>query len=539
MRLKLRAILIILPIAVILAAFLLFAAPSNISAKAETVITIGNVIKNYNAVPANVYVTVTVGGEESHDYTVTYAPVTPEGEEPAEPTEEPPVNAGEYIVTVSTPEMEQTEILIIYKVEPIVSYVGQLIQPYGKYTPVFLHVAGIVEDDPTLEEVDIPLAVSGIAEDEVKPELGKYAYTASFEGSVNYLPYTVSGFIEIPKREIPVSLSDTWQYEYDGKEHTRTLQYTDFPEEDGRIEAKYNLIYDSGKDVGFYNITLTSTNYHYLVGGISGGLNMEILKRPLNISLVGASIAKGETPEFTFKYMGFAEGEDPSVLSSFPEVLNIPDTVGVHTLLPSPASAKNYLISYTAGSLIINDIALKTVVEGYDSIVRIKGVFTPDAVISVSPHPNKGTEAISYVNALKARSQIVFDSDLESAYKIDFTAGGQARSGGFDVIMTKVKISPFFRHTVGILSSDGRFYKISKYTYKDGVLSFTAYSDGMLVIYRNSMYTYVPIIVFAVIMVTVSALLIAVRLRLKRLKQEGLDRPQKKKSAVKKAEYDW
>lgn len=106
--------------------------------------------------------------------------------------------------------------------------------------------------------------------------------------------------------------------------------------------------------IGLYTITpygATATGYD--INYASGSL--EITRAPLTISIPNQSRAYGDANNFTVNYNGLVNGETASVVSglTLASAATITSSVGNYAITGSGASADNYSITYSQGSLTV------------------------------------------------------------------------------------------------------------------------------------------------------------------------------------------
>lgn len=468
-------------------------------------------------------ITVVIAGEETLDYTVGYA-------KDGQPLEDLPVTAGVYDVTVTANEgaLSASATLTINRRAVDIILTGNLEQTYSMFSPLIAKATGLYGEE--IQTLTIIYPFEGL-----NPSVGDYQIVATFEGNENYLPRTLTAMLTVKPKPINISFSQSWQYTYDGREYKRSFS-TDLPNGSVNLQILYNNA-PFAKNVGIYDITISIDNPNYEIGTVVGGNQLQILKRTLVVALNDIVILKGATPIFTYRYLNFAENENAAFLEALPYIKNPPTEPGEYTLTPEGAASQNYNISYQPGKLTINYTELNSSISEEELFILFSGSFSPNSSLT-SYIIEKDSEAYQEIySVLKERKQIIFTSDIEKAYVMRFENGGLSGATQFQYTVTNIKLSPLFVKSIGVIDKNGNFYKIDKYTYKNGILTFTSYSDGMVVIYRNGLLTYAIIGVLGLIILIVIVLKISDSKSYKKVKKEGLipPKPEKKKAKT----YDW
>jgi len=250
----------------------------------------------------------------------------------------------------------------------------------------------------------------------------------------------------------------------------------------------------------------------------------EIMARHLTVHVAPLKINFGEAPNFSISYSGFPLGlggellEDESIfLPSEATVITENTASGSYKVKAGGISHLNYIIDFPEANFYINRTAFE-IINGANKLI-LKGAFEYNTAVSFQAVNIDYERGENLRRLLKYDKKIMFDSDLAVAYDMFFTTGGRAGTTenpapqDFSVTITGVKLSPFFVHKVAIIDDNGSFIEIKKFAINGGVLSFTSKSDGTVVVYRNSIWTYVVIgiislVVFLVIVIKIMTVLL-------------------------------
>ena len=161
-------------------------------------------------------------------------------------------------------------------------------------------------------------------------------------------------------------------------------------------------------DVGEYEVTVSggvATNYsfaEYQPGTLT------VTQAPLTISSQSTVREYGEAnPEFKYAYSGFKNEDEEDCLTMLPTVVTAAtptSSVGEYEITPNGAEAKNYAISYTAGTLTVTKAPLTIQVENAERVYgdenpkftfAYNGFKNEETYDVLSERPSAKTEAIA------------------------------------------------------------------------------------------------------------------------------------------------
>jgi hypothetical protein len=145
---------------------------------------------------------------------------------------------------------------------------------------------------------------------------------------------------------------------------------------------------DTNSHVGSYAITVTGgndTNYSFnLMGG-----TLQVLPAPLTATAWSLSRAYGATnPTLGLSYVGFVNGQDPSILTSSPiasTVATVSSPVGSYDIILSGGSAGDYNLTLVNGTLTITQATLTITANNQ---TRLYGATNPMLTISYAGFVN-------------------------------------------------------------------------------------------------------------------------------------------------------
>lgn len=469
-------------------------------------------------------ISVVADGKEllQSDYRVTYKSDT------YTETTTAPSNAGEYTVlvkitnTADYQQAEATAILTIKKIDPVVTFKGDLTQQYDYVTPCTVTFSGKYGE--FTETPAITYSFGDVAT--VRPDVGEYTLSASFAGNANYKPASIEKTLKIVKRNVYVSFSGGAQFIYTGYGQTRVITRTGVLSDDAdtfELLVSYNGL-SSAVNVGTYDIEVELNNTNYVIADISGGTVLEIMKKPLTVVTPDVSISYGETPNIVYRYVGFvlSDNEENSIETE-PSIAEIPTDIGRYTITPQGAVAQNYSFTYMAGTLVINSVSLSGSYggeEGEDVIV--KGVFQPETTVSTASYNTDDSSIAVALATVYAHNQIISDKDVLGAYSVRLTNGGMV-GDTIQITLTGVKLQPLYKTKIGVVDKNGNFYIIEKYSYdkETGTIVFNSHYDGTVFVYRNAKLTYIAAGIAAVIVIAIIVLLISAEVLYKKRKRSG------------------
>ena len=193
------------------------------------------------------------------------------------------------------------------------------------------------------------------------PPVGTHAVTATFEGNSNYQSVSAleaSTTLKIVQKKITVSISGTDDLTYSGVDLQDKIVVTF----DGVIagdvcEPVKRLTFGSVAvnevvNAGQYNVKVSPSNTNYVISGPSSK-GFTVNKRTLVVTATAPGTHLGESPQFTYDYAGFAEGDTVEDLLHAPTVNLGGVLVGDNTIKPSGGEDPNYQFVYRETILVI------------------------------------------------------------------------------------------------------------------------------------------------------------------------------------------
>jgi hypothetical protein len=184
--------------------------------------------------------------------------------------------------------------------------------------------------------------------------------------ATNYSFSLTNGTLTVGKALLLVT-ADNQSRLYGQTNPVLTFQYSGFV--DGDTESvlsgapALSTVACTNTPPGAYNIvvtngTLTATNY--ALGFVNGSLTIN--PAPLSITANDASRQYGTTnPVFTVTMLGFANGEDATVLSGTLSITSSTDptsSVGTYAIVPAGLNSANYAVTYANGTLTVTQALL-------------------------------------------------------------------------------------------------------------------------------------------------------------------------------------
>ena len=229
----------------------------------------------------------------------------------------------------------------------------------------------------------------------VTSNVGTYDIVPANATALNYTFVYVNGTLTVNKATLMITADDK-SVEY-GDEHPEfTASYSGWKNSDGpSVVSGLTLTseYLVTSNVGTYDIVpANATALNYAISFTNGTLTVN--QAPLMITADDKSVIYGEVaPEFTASYSGWKNSDDKSVVSGLTltsEYL-VTSNVGAYDIVPANASATNYAISFTNGTLTVNQAALTITAN---DTVMIYGDEHPEFTASYSGWKNTDDESV-------------------------------------------------------------------------------------------------------------------------------------------------
>ncbi len=311
---------------------------------------------------------------------------------------------------------------------------------------------------------------------------GRYPISGEYDNN-NYNVTFIPGEYTITKRPLMVSFENYEDIVYNGQIQSIGAFILGSPllNDTVAVSVQYNK---TPKNAGTYSAKAILSNGNYaIVGGDTK--QFVINKKTLKISLVDLVINKGDTPQFSYQYTGFVEGEKVDDLATLPTVEVQDWDIGDYELTPFGAVSSNYEFEYVKGLLRINKREM-TALGGVEA--KAKGSFSPEAGISV-------TETSAAVFS-KIGSFVAAEYNIE----ID----GDFYGGAYKLEIKNNSLNKIFMRAV-IIDAEGKMHTLRNFDYTNGVLYVETGSQGTLVIYND--YIVVGVIVAVVVLVMIILLI--------------------------------
>ncbi len=229
----------------------------------------------------------------------------------------------------------------------------------------------------------------------VTSNVGTYDIVPANASALNYTFVYVNGTLTVNQAPLMITADDK-SVEY-GDEHPEfTASYSGWKNNDGpSVVSGLTLTseYLVTSNVGTYDIVpANATALNYAISFTNGTLTVN--QAPLMITADDKSVIYGEVaPEFTASYSGWKNNDDKSVVSGLTltsEYL-VTSNVGTYDIVPANASATNYAISFTNGTLTVNQAALTITAN---DTVMIYGDEHPEFTASYSGWKNTDNESV-------------------------------------------------------------------------------------------------------------------------------------------------
>lgn len=312
-------------------------------------------------------------------------------------------------------------------------------------------------------------------------DAGRYAITATYDNDDYDVVFTAATYTIAPKilnfRVIGVE-----NLVYSGSTPEISCEITgDEAETSQRILLSYDkAVKNAGEYVGYARIA--DSNYAL---NADGEFTFSIAKAPLRIVLSDISYAKPEdiTLGDFVKYYGFVGTENEKNLNVKLSA-NLPAVPGEYSIEPYGAALDNYEITYVKGKVTVYKSELTA------DLGSLNGSFDPNATLTLTENATDDVNGYGRIDRL-----------IVLAYKID-AEGGVA--GKYTGKITLAKTPFTFGLRACIVDSDGVKHKLDGYTISDGTITFTADSEGVLVLYYDLLLPAIIVLVILLIIIIVA-----------------------------------
>lgn len=262
--------------------------------------------------------------------------------------------------------------------------------------------------------------------------VGTYVVKIGGVTADNYTFAYEQGELQVCKAPLQISVKD-YNRQYGRNNPTYDMEYKGL--KNGEVAPEWTnppvITSDatSMSDVGNYVITADGgvlRNYEFI--GIGSG-TLTITPAPLVVAASDASMPYYSTvPELSYRYQGFLVGDDERVVTTKPTIqtdASMASPVGTYPIEVYGASAKNYEISYSPGTLTILKRSLTVSTDDYS---RAYGEENPNFELAYSGFVNN--ESLDVISSLPiASTTALVDSDT-GQYPIVIT-GGEAQNYDF------------------------------------------------------------------------------------------------------------
>jgi hypothetical protein len=275
---------------------------------------------------------------------------------------------------------------------PLVVTANDASRAYGATNPVFsASYTGFVNGETN--DVLLGTLVFECEADTNSP-VGTYAIEPSGLTAANYSITFTNGTLTVLPYALTVTAEDKSKT-YGETDPAFTVSYSGFVngQDASVLEGTLAISRTAGEDVGGYAITpsgLTSTNY--AITFAAGTLTIN----PAGLTITADNQSKdygAALPGLTVSYSGFVNGDTAASLTTAPTVTTTglaTSPAGSYPITASGAADANYTISYVAGALTVNPVAL-TITANDQS--KDYGAALPDLTVSCSGFVNGDTTA--------------------------------------------------------------------------------------------------------------------------------------------------
>lgn len=338
-------------------------------------------------------------------------------------------------------EVIETYVIFKYTIKgaPLLVTVNDASRVYGDENPQFTYtVSGFINgDDSSIFSTNPNITTTATT----KSNVGTYNITASGCSAPNYSITYKQGVLTITKAPLNAKINDahriygdynpSFSMSYEGLKNGETApSWITSPD--------YSTEANNQSPIGKYDITANAVARNYDIQEILKGV-LTITPAPLTIRANNASRSYyEENPTFTYQCSGFKNYDNASILLTEPTLssnANKESSVGLYDIEISGASASNYDISYSKGTLTVIKRALYVSVGNYERDFNSENPeFTLDYSGFVSDEDIRviDTRPYAYTSAKK-------DSNV-GTYTINIT-GGDDNNYSFNYSSGKLTIN--------------------------------------------------------------------------------------------------
>jgi hypothetical protein len=260
---------------------------------------------------------------------------------------------------------------------------------YGDNNPTLTYkYTGFVNGDDATKLIT-PVSISTTAI--VTSPVGNYPISISGATATNYAITFVAGTLTINQATLTIT-ADNQTKNYGDNNPTLTYKYTGFVNGDDATKLTTPVSISTTavitSSVGNYPISISgATATNYAITFVAGTLTIN--QAPLTITADNLSKNYSDSnPPLTYKYAGFVNNEDATVLITPVNISTIATTnsaAGTYPIAVSGATAANYAITFVAGTLTINPAPAPTITAADNltvtagSTVNLTGTYFLDA----------------------------------------------------------------------------------------------------------------------------------------------------------------
>lgn len=329
-----------------------------------------------------------------------------------------------------------------YTIEPatIKAKVSNTSRYYGEQNPQFMIAySGFVngENENILSSIPIVSTTATTTSD-----IGTYPITISGGEAKNYTFEYEQGELTVNKAALSIQVMDAEKV-YGTGNPAFAIGYSGLKNNEEAPawvnKPKFTTNATKGSDVGTYEIGVTCEPKNYSIVENKSGI-LTITKTPLTIKANNATMQYcGETPNYTFNYSGFVNGDNESVLTNKPTITTDAtaiSNVGSYDITPTGATAKNYSMEYKSGVL---EITKRDLIVSVNSGTKVYGDSNPEFTLAYTGFVNNENQSV-----LDTEPSATTTANINSGvgtYDIN-VGGGKAKNYTFTYLSGQLTISP-------------------------------------------------------------------------------------------------
>ena len=310
-----------------------------------------------------------------------------------------------------------------YTIEPakIKAKVNNVSRTYGEANPNFsITYSGFVNGENESAFTTKPTVTTTAT---ATSDAGTYPLAIGGGEAKNYVFEYEEGLLTVNKASLSIQVMDASKV-YGTENPAFTLSYSGL--KNGETQPvwlnapKFNTAATKTSDAGTYPITVECTPKNYTISNNQQG-TLTITQAPLSIKANDASMLYcASMPDYSYTYTGFVNNDDASVLTTKPSIATEAtekSNVGTYSITPTGAVAKNYSMSYVAGTLTIKPRELT--VTG-NSATRLYGEVNPAFTVKYDGFVNGENKSALDVEPMASTKATI----QSNAGTYDITVGG-------------------------------------------------------------------------------------------------------------------